>query len=163
MMNEEAMPMAPPEAVTVEQFDAHVNKMAEVRAKLTAAARVKADLEIEFSKLSEQAFQYLKALGRKNYPTPFGTVYLAKMVSLKGPQTDADKAALFAWMREQGIFEKYASVNVNSLKSLYMAEIERASREDPTAALTFAIPGVERPTVYETVKVLKGKGEKDDE
>lgn len=162
-MNEEAMPAAPPEAVTVEQFDAHVQQMADVKTRLAIAARVKADLEIEFSKLSERASMYLKALGRKNYPAPFGTVYLAKMVNMKGPQTDADKAKLFDWMRERGIFDKYASVNVQSLKSLYMAELESATREDPAASLTFSIPGVERPTTYETVKVMKGKGASDDE
>jgi hypothetical protein len=165
MSNEEAFPAAPapaPEAVTVEQLDAHVKKMAQLKAEITEKGAVVSKLNIEMARLEEQAMQYLKALDRKNYPTPFGTIYIAQNYQVKNPQTDADKAAMFTWMREKGIFDKYATVNNNSLKSLYKAEIEKVARENPEDALIFSIPGVERPTIFETVRVLKGKGDSDE-
>lgn len=163
MTNEEALPPEPAaEEVTVEKLDAHVKKMAALKIEIKALEDQAKPLNLELQRMSEQAMLYLKALGRKNYPTPFGTIYILRKWQTKLPQTDADKALLFGWLREQGLFDKYATVNSISLNSLYVKEIERVSRESPEDALVFTIPGVERPKMYETVSVLKGKGESDE-
>lgn len=108
----------------------------------------------EITALEVRAAQYLNELERDNFRTPFGMITLARRWRVNVPTHDKRKQELFAWLNERGIFEKYATVNSNSLNSLYMAEWKVAQEEG--RGMEFVMPGVEAPKLFETVKFIKG-------
>lgn len=117
----------------------------------------------EIAAIEIKLANYLKALNRTDYKHTAGTVRAVKKWRVNMPATDADKAALFDWMRERGIFDQYATVNANSLNSLYMAEWEKVKRESPEDALTFTLPGIGERKLFETIGKNKGKGDSDND
>jgi hypothetical protein len=89
----------------------------------------------------------------ENYKAPGGTVYIKRIWQVKAPATDEDKAKLFDWLRQEGIFDRYATVNSNSLRALYMAEWEEAKKRGE--GLEFSLPGVAPATLFETTETRK--------
>ena len=71
------------------------------------------------------------------------------------PRTDQDKLALFEHLRQRGIFEKFATVNSNSLNSLFMADWEEAKQKGE--GMTFTMPGLEAPKLYEKLSLRSKK------
>lgn len=125
-------------------------------------------LEVEESKVKERnkgigrlegkLTQILKDLGREKYETPLAKVALKQKWRVNMPANDIAKRELFDHLRERGIFDKYATVNSNSLNALYMADWKDA--EEKGEGLGFTMPGIEAPKLYETtdIKPIKKKG-----
>lgn len=159
---ENALPAAPAAEVTVQQLDTLVIEYFKKRKeKEEREARVK-EINKEIVSIEGKLVTYLKALGRRDYKHAAGSVRISPKWSVSMPQTDADKAALFQWLREKGIYDKYATVNSAALQSLFNAEREAAIAADPEAALTFSIPGVGPAKLFEGIGKTKGKGEIDE-
>lgn len=164
-MNESlpAFPVEDAREITVADLDALIIlyfdtlQIDKVRAEAALSVVNKAILSIEAKLVTS-----LKALNRKEYKHSRGTVKISNKWRVNGPQTDADKAALFDWLKERGIYDKYATVNVASLNSLYMAEWEALKKTDPEAALCFSMPGIGERKLFETISKNKGKGDLDE-
>lgn len=156
---DETMPPAPAPidaaSVTVEMLDQLVYDIAEKKKAIEAAELVTTNLNKEKSALEMKCVQFLKALNREKYVTPNGAVKINAKWRVNLPKTDADKQALFDWMREQGIFDKFATVNANSLNALYMAEWEAAKRAGH--GLEFSMPGIGERKFSEILEYRKGK------
>lgn len=156
-------PISPaPEAVTVAALDALVVKyfdtlqIDKVRAE-AALSVVNKEIQLIELKLVE----HLNALGRKEYRHARGLVKTSVKWSVGNPVSDQDKGQLFAWLREKGIYDKYAVVNNASLNTLWRAEREAAIKEDPSAVLTFNLPGLPPPRSFEGISKRKGNGEEE--
>lgn len=158
----ESLPTEPAVQVTVADLDALVIKYFDTlqidKVKAEAALSV---VNKEIMSIEGKLVSYLKALSRKEYKHPRGTVRVVNKWRVNGPQTDADKAQLFAWLKERGLYDKFATVNVASLNSLYMAEWEALKKTDPEAALTFSMPGIGERKLFESLGKNKGKGEEE--
>lgn len=102
---------------------------------------------------------YLKELGREDYKTDAGSLSISNVWRVNLPQTDEDKAKLFGWLKEKGVFEKYATVHSASLNSLYNAEWDAAKQRGE--GLNFAIPGVPEPKLFEALKTYKARKAKE--
>ncbi len=162
MSQEEALPASPSESapeVTVQQMDELVTLYFNKQKEKAEKELIVSAVNKEIASIENMLANYLKALNRTDYKHASGTVTAAKKWRVNMPETDADKANLFGWLRERGIFDKYATVNSNSLNSLYMAEWEKVKRESPLDALTFTIPGIGAPKLFESIQKRKGKGE----
>lgn len=162
-MLDESWPPAPATQVTVADLDAlivHYSNLLEQDKVHAEAALTQVNKSI--ASVEAQLVLYLKALNRKEYKHPRRTVKVAQKWRVNGPQTDADKALLFDWMRTQGIYDRYATVNVASLNSLYMSEWEALKKSDPEAAITFSLPGVGPPKLFESLAKRKGTGNTDE-
>jgi len=105
--------------------------------------------------IQQSMMEALKELDRKNYQSPHGTVTVKERWRVNLPKTDADKEKLFGWLRDKGeeVFLRYATVNSNSLNSLYMSDWEAA--KEAGEGMEFEVPGVERPTLFEDLGVRK--------
>lgn len=155
-------PASPTASITVADLDALViryfNTLQIDKVKAEAALST---VNKEIMAIEAKLVAYLKVLCRKEYKHPRGTVKIVNKWRVNGPQTDADKAQLFAWLKERGIYDKYATVNVASLNALYLAEWEALKKTDPAAALTFSMPGIGDPKLFESLGKNKGKGEEE--
>ncbi len=102
-----------------------------------------------------KAANWLEETGREKYQHPSGTVYFLDKWSFSLPKTDEDKAAFFGWLREKGIFDKYATVHSVAYNSLIQAEWEIAKKNG--GGMDFKVPGVPEPTFRRTLRTLKGR------
>lgn len=162
-MNDEYLPASPAQEITVADLDALIIRYFDtLQIFKVQAEAVLTTVNKEVGSIEAKLATYLKALNRRDYKHPRGTVKIVNKWRVNGPQTDADKAALFGWLKERGIYDKYATVNVTSLNSLYMAEWEALKKTDPEAALTFSMPGVGERKLFESIGKNKGKGEFDE-
>lgn len=150
-------PETPAEQVTVAMLDKLVEDIFAKKREIEASELVTTNLNKEKSALEMKCVNYLKALGREEdgYSTKHGFVGIQKKWRVNMPSTDADKAALFDWMRAQGIYDRYATVNANSLNSLYMQEWEKAKREG--RGIEFSMPGIGERKLSEILGTRKGK------
>lgn len=156
------LPATPDRTITVADLDALVIEYFDIIQKTKVEAeKVVTAININIASIERRLVAYLKVLERKEYKHPRGTVRISPKWSVNMPQTDADKKALFDWLRSKGIYDKYATVNSSSLNSLWNAEREAAIKEDPTAALTWNLPGLGTPKLFEALGKNKGKGEEE--
>jgi hypothetical protein len=143
-------------SVTVEQLDQLVAEIETLEiAKETKEEEVK-ELNKQLGALKMKATGYLKELGREEYACPRGKIVIVERWNVKSPATQECKQALFEWMKERGIYDTYATVNAQSLKSLYMAERDAAIKngEDP---VTWALPGMEPANLFEDLKFTRSR------
>lgn len=140
-------------SISVQELDTLVKKTFELRAEKEALEEQVKDKNKELTALQSQIVAALKEHGRENYQSPAGTIYISQKWRVNLPKTEEEKKAMFAKLRDMGIFWEYATVNSNSLNSLVMREWEAAKERGD--GMTFAFPGVGQPELYETVGMRK--------
>lgn len=74
--------------------------------------------------------------------------------SVRTPKDMESKQALFAYLRERGIFDEIVSVNSMTLNSLYKSLADEALKN---GILDFKMPGVPEPKPYTNLKLRKAK------
>lgn len=78
--------------------------------------------------------------------------YKQNSTSVTIPKTAQDKELLFKFLADKGIFLEIASVNSQTLNSLYKSLAAEAADE---GNFDFKIPGVGEPTTYTTLKLRR--------
>jgi hypothetical protein len=146
-MSEEKKP------VTVEELDLLVELMFAQKRKIEEADAVTTELNKELTVMKGKAVAYLKELGRDSYRTEFGTIGIGEKWRVSIPQTDDDKQALFGHLKERGILWQYATVNSNSLNSLFLQDWEIAKKAGD--GMGFKMPGVSDPKLFEDLRMTK--------
>lgn len=139
--------------VTVQDMDALVEEMRAQRDLVEEKENELKALNKQLTALEQKAVQYLKALGRENFSSPHGTLYISQKWRVNLPKTDEDKAALFKHLEERGIFMQYATVNSNSLNSLFLEDWKDAMERGE--GMDFRMPGIAEPKLYETLGMRK--------
>lgn len=139
-------------AVTVKDLDELVKLIADKEQSIDFQENVTKKLNKELAVLNSQAVNILKDLDREEYDSPYGKLKIEEKWRVGLPETEVDKMKFFEWLNEKGIFETYATVNSNSLNSLYFAE-QKAS-DDP---MTFKLPGIPAPKLFEKLNFRRKK------
>lgn len=134
-------------SVTVAELDELIKQIAAKNSEIEKAEDVVKAHNKELTKLEGRCVEYLKELKRDKYDSPFGKVSIAQKWRVNMPADDNAKRALFEHLREREIFDKYATVNSNSLNSLFMRDWEAAKERGE--GLTFSMPGIEAPKLFE--------------
>lgn len=148
-MNEQENQAKP---VTVEELDNLLAAYKEKDAEKAIIAEQLKEKNKELIAIEGRVTAYLKELGRDNFDSPFGKCELFQDEYVKMPDGPEEKGKLFAWMREHEIFDKYATVNSNSLNALFFRE--RASAVEQGAdPMTWTLPGLTVPTIHERSKI----------
>lgn len=144
--------------VTIAEVDALLATILEKEEAKEKLSEQVTELNKEIARLEAQATQYLKDLDREKYESPLAKVKIEQKWRVNLPADEAAKKELFEHLRKRGIFDKYATVNSNSLNSLYMADWEAAKEEGK--GIEFYMPGIDAPKLFEklNVKPIKKKG-----
>lgn len=132
--------------VTVAELDDLIKKLADCSNRCDQKAEEMKALNKEYAGLEGRIAAHMEELNREKYDSPYGKFAIKQQWRVNMPQTDQDKQALFEHLRERGIFDKYATVNSNSLNALYMADWRAA--QDQGEGMTFAMPGVPAPKSF---------------
>ena len=141
--------------VTVEEFEQLCAALFDQR---QVVEEKKEALSVEQAKktaLEAKVQAYLVAMDRKNYKSKLGTVSIVREESWALPKTDADRAAFFTFLKDEGTFDSLISVHSKTFNS-YVKEKYKLAQEEGRS-VEFKIPGVGEPSVYESVRVTKGK------
>jgi len=109
---------------------------------------VSANLEIAEGK----ALEVLVASNLKSFKSAHGTVGVTVRTSVKTPKTLEEKAALFAYLKEIGMYDELVSVNSTTLNSLYKSKLEEAQAQGQD---DFVLPGVGEPSISQIISFRK--------
>lgn len=96
---------------------------------------------------------FLTKFGKKKWDSKYGNIEIRQNTSVKIPRTESDKAALFKWLQDKGIFWQTVGVNSQTLNSLYKAEAEAAF----SGGKDVVIPGISEPEIYTKVILKRSK------
>lgn len=141
--------------LTVSDLDNFVKQIKEKRAQAEEIGETLKVVNKEIASLEAKAVSLLKELDREKYASPSGTISIIQKWRVNLPASDRDKMALFEHFRSRGIFEKYATVNSNSLNSLYLSDWEEAKKEGK--GMEFFMPGIEAPKLHESIRFTGAK------
>lgn len=118
------------------------------------------DLEVKMELLkdrqkaaTEKILAMLELMELDNFRAHGLLFYKENRSSVTTPKTPEEKQKLFDFLHEKGIFLEFASVNSQTLNSLYKSLAEEAAEK---GNYDFEIPGVGKPTSFTTLKVKKG-------
>lgn len=136
--------------VTVKQLDELIEKLAAKEVEAEAQGAIMTTLNKEVAALEGRIVQYLKELDRESYDSPVGKFKIEEQWRVNMPADDNAKRALFDHLREREIFDKYATVNSNSLNALYMADWREAKEQG--RGMEFTMPGIAAPKLFEKLK-----------
>ena len=150
------------QTVTVAELDKLIEEIVKKENEVLAAEVPYKERKKELLVLEDRMVAYLKDLERDEYASPKGVFKIEQKWRVNMPKEDLDKKALFDHLREREIFDKYATVNSNSLNALFRADWEAAKARGED--MTFSMPGVPAPNLYEMLKYKsKIKRSSDDE
>ncbi len=141
--------------LTVDDLDNFVKQIKDKRDEAEQVGVQLTTINKEIASLEAKAVGILKELNRDNYRSPYGMITMERKWRVSLPPNDIAKMEFFGHLRERGIFEQYATVNYNSLNSLYLTDWKEAQKEG--RGMEFAMPGIEAPKLHEALKFLKGK------
>lgn len=142
--------MSTDQKISVKELDSVLETLAQLETEKDVIAETLKEKNKQISSVELRVTEVLRSLEREEYDSPHGKVTFEEVFNVKMP-SDETKEQLWTWMREKGIYDRYASVHATSLKSLFKAERNAAIQngEDP---LTFALPGMEPATIFEKIK-----------
>lgn len=140
--------------VTVKDLDALIQEFAELETKMDAHAEITKQFNKDHNAKLYRIAAFLKDLNRTEYDSPIGKFSVKEVWRVNMPETDIDKKLLFDHLRGRGIFDKYATVNSNSLNALYRLDWEEAKEKGE--GMTFTMPGVPAPK-FDTKPEFKPK------
>lgn len=140
--------------ISVKDITTAIEKLrdADTIAKEKKAAYSVANAEVD--DLKRQVIEMLTTSGLKNFKLPgVATVSVVEKLSVQTPKTHEDKEKFFSWLKEQGeaMYLQYASVNSNSLNSLFKMKQEEYAENGEV----LDIPGLGDPTSYTTLSLKK--------
>ena len=113
---------------------------------------------VENKKLMEleaKALAYLDELERDNYRSPRGTISYKQGWRFNLPETDEAKLAFFDYLREKGLYDRYATVHSAAYNAYCNAEFEAAIADG--RGMEFSLPGVPAPKEYKKLGTLRSR------
>jgi len=139
--------------ITTQQIDEEIINMMKAKEayeKIHEEAKV---LNAAYETCRERVIDILTRANKSSYKVDgLATISRFTKFVVKTPKTNEEKAQLFKWIKDtmgaEG-FLAYASVNHNSLNSLWNSEFEKCEEK-----ATFNIPGVGSPVAEENIRVL---------
>lgn len=141
--------------ITVTELDQLMERIGKKKDEIKLQEDVLKGLNKELSAMLSRAALFLNDLNREDYISPFGKVAKVRKWNVALPQNDIDKQAFLDHLKERGLYQKYVSVHARSLQSLYMADWAEAKSKGE--GMTFSMPGIQPPTLFETVEYKPGK------
>lgn len=142
--------------ITVEQVDTAIKVLAQLKEEYETKKDAASLVHSNYEKQQNTVIELLTKIGKTSFKLEgVGTVTKKASLVVQTPKTIEEKALLFKWLKDnlgaEG-FLSYASVNSQSLNSLYNTMFEEADDK-----MNFKIDGVGEPTERITLSFRRGK------
>lgn len=133
--------------VTLQQMEALCKRLAEAKEEAARATAAKKAADTIVTECELSIIAALEGSDMFTFKSKYGTATRQLKTSVRLPQTDAEKAQFFDWLKQEDLFDKMISVNSRSLNSLYSEKFEAA--KELGEGVEFSIPGLNHVTAYE--------------
>lgn len=146
--------------MTVAELDAMMRRLGEIEDEIEKLEAQVTVFNKEYGQIQARCTAYLKELNRKDYVSPYGKLTRKQEWTVTLPK-DKNKYLFFDYLKKKGIFEDLIGIHSKTLQAYYNAEWKVAEDEGgEAAAMTFSLPGIGAPKLFETVKYkpVKKKG-----
>lgn len=153
-MSWEEVKEKPMDDITLDAFEALCAKAYELDTQIKALDQEKKGINETLAQVEQKIMAYMQKYNKTSYKTQYGTIVFAKKFQVKLPETESDKQAMYAYLREKGHFDNLVSVNHMKLNSYYKQELEIAVEE---GNIDFKIPGIKEPKVFEYLQLRGAK------
>ena len=111
-------------------------------------------------KVDAQIMEALKLAGKSKYFVDgVGTVSISQRTIVRVPNHPEAKKKFFKYLQDlgEGVFYSLATVNSNALNAWFNSKVEE---ETSRGVLGFSVPGIDDPTMRETIRFNKVRGKK---
>lgn len=118
------------------------------------------ELNKEAEAIDAKIMQALKDAGKKKYHvTGIGTMMRIEKLTVKVPAGLDQRRDFFNFLKKKGneFFLSMVTVNSNTLNSWYNREADEAAAHRDKNSPAFSVPGIEQPTVRESLRLMKDK------
>lgn len=139
-------------SLTMDEINAQISKIADLRVKEAAAAQAKKMVLDELEVAENKMIEMLIACNMKSHRGPDGMAVISYKTSVKTPKTPEHRAAFFAYLKEQGLYDAMISVNSQTLNSLYKEGLEQAKNDGKD---DYQIPGITEVTINPSLSFRK--------
>jgi hypothetical protein len=145
----------PVSEISLEQMDKAIKDLREAKDAYQEASNKAKELNAHYRDIEAQVITMLKQSGKKKYILEgIGQVIISEVLSVTTPKGTEQKKAFFDWLRkemgEDG-YLTYATVNSNSLNSLYKQKVEEYGQRGEV----LDIDGLDLPTSYTKLSLRK--------
>jgi hypothetical protein len=140
--------------ISIADVTAKITELREADTKSKASKKQHEADSAVVTDLKNEVIEMLQTSGLKNFKVPgIASVSLVDKLSVKTPKTHEEKEQFFTWLKEQGddMYLQYATVNANSLNSLFKLKQEEAAENGEV----LEIPGLSNPSSYSTLSLKK--------
>lgn len=79
----------------------------------------KKEINEKIGKIDDSINKILRAANLDKFSHPRGTIILEDKESVKVPQDPESRELFFDWLRDEGLYDQYITVNSQSINSLY--------------------------------------------
>lgn len=141
--------------ISLEQMDQAVKDLRKMKDTYSLESTKVKELYAQVKEAESKVVSLLQQAGKSKYVVEgVGSVNLQETMSVQTPKTPEQKEAFFNWLREEmghDGYLTYATVNSNSLNSLYKQKAEEYGERGEV----LEIDGLEAPTSYTKLSLRK--------
>lgn len=141
--------------ISIEQMDNEIRKLRELKDQYSEASAKSKELNNVYKEQEHRVISLLQRAGKTRYVVEgVANINLQETLSVQTPKTPEQKQAFFNWLREEmgeDGYLTYATVNSNSLNSLYKQKVEEYGERGEV----LDIEGLEPPTSYVKLSLRK--------
>jgi len=141
--------------INLAEVDTLIKHYRNVQEDYDTKNEIKKEAGKELDKAKEKVIALLQRGKKKKWNVDgLGTVTVVDKFMVQTPKSTEQKEALLNWLKERGndMYYAYASVNSQSLNSLYNKEVADAAERGET----FQMPGINPPTSRPQLRWKKG-------
>jgi len=142
--------------VSITELESTITALTEARKDYDMAKTIASEKNKVVDELEIKLIEMLEAVGKDVYVGNSARVTVVSKLQVTTPKSPEDKQKFFEWLKSKHGEETmwaYATVNHNSLNSLYNKEVEEAQLRGSLAN----VEGIEAPTLRKTLQVRVGK------
>lgn len=145
-------PEAQPKQLTVEYIDRLVARLRELRQQKDEATEKLCQITAAIANVEKDIVANLNDCNKTSWDVEgIGKVFIRNNFAVRNPKTPEAKKAFYDYLKARGLFEDLATINHQTLNAFYKTEREQAEG-DPS----FNLPGLEAPTLHQSVVLKKG-------
>lgn len=134
-------------SITIEEMNEQCKRVSELRSKEAAISQEKKAITNELEAEEIRLLEMLQESGNKSYRSPFGTAGFSEHTSVRTPKSQEEKEAFYAFLKQEGLYDKLISVHSTTLNSLWKSRYEEFKESNPNANPDdFKLPGIEGVT-----------------
>lgn len=136
---------------TMKEFEALCDECFSMKAEIDDITQILKEKKAKLSERQEKVIAYLEEYGKTKHTGRMGNVHIKVDSYPPMPKDPTKKEAFMNYLKKQGVYEDMVTVNAQTLKGYYKAEME-ANEDDPF----FKIPGLD-PYEKKTLGMRKSK------